>query len=44
VRWHRLLLKLVDALEAARVRQGEAVFRKSCAPPSPKKPRPSNRC
>ena len=43
VRWQRQLLKLVDALEAARVQQGEAVFRKSCASPSPKKPRPSSR-
>jgi len=43
VRWHRQLLKLVDALEAARVRQGEAVFRISSAPSSPKKPRPSSR-
>jgi hypothetical protein len=43
VRWQRLLLKLVDALEAARVRQGEAVFRKSCASSSLKKPRPSSR-
>ena len=42
VRWQRQLLKLVDALEAARVQQGEAVFRKSCASPSPKKPRPSS--
>lgn len=45
VRWQRQLLKLVDALEAARVQQGEAAFRKSCASPSPspKKPRPSSR-
>jgi hypothetical protein len=43
VRWHRQLLKLVDALEAARVQQGEAVFRKLCASPSLKKPRPSSR-
>jgi hypothetical protein len=28
VRWQRQLLKLVDALESARVQQGEAVFRK----------------
>jgi hypothetical protein len=28
VRWQRQLLKLVDALEAARVQQGEAEFRK----------------
>ena len=43
VRWQRQLLKLVDALEAARVQQGEAVFRKLCASPSLKKPRPSSR-
>ena len=43
VRWHRQLLKLVDALEAARVQQGAAVFRKLCASPSLKKPRPSSR-
>jgi hypothetical protein len=43
VRWQRQLLELVDALEAARVRQGEASFRKSSASPSPKKPRPSSR-
>jgi hypothetical protein len=43
VRWQRQLLKLVDFLEAARVQQGEAVFRKSSASPSPKKPRPSSR-
>ena len=43
VRWQRQLLELVDALEAARVRQGEAAFRKSCAPSSPKEPRPSSR-
>ena len=34
VRWQRQLLKLVDALEAARVQEGEAVFRKLCASPS----------
>ena len=28
VRWHRELLSLVDAMEAARVQQGEAEFRK----------------
>jgi hypothetical protein len=28
VRWQKQLLKLVDALEAARVQQGEAEFRK----------------
>ena len=43
VRWQRQLLKLVDALEAARVQQGEAEFRKLCASPSLKKPRPSSR-
>ena len=43
VRWQRQLLKLVDALEAARVQEGEAVFRKLCASPSLKKPRPSSR-
>ena len=43
VRWHRQLLELVDALEAARVQQGEAAFRKSCASSSLKKPRPSGR-
>jgi len=43
VRWQRQLLKLVDALEAARVQQGEAVFRKLCASPALKKPRPSSR-
>jgi hypothetical protein len=43
VRWQRQLLKLVDALEAARVQQGEAVFRKLGASPSLKKPRPSSR-
>jgi hypothetical protein len=43
VRWQRRLLKLVDALEAARVQQGEAVFRKLCASPSLEKPRPSRR-
>jgi hypothetical protein len=37
VRWQRQLLKLVDALEAARVQEGEAVFRKLCASPSLKK-------
>jgi len=43
VRWQRQLLKLVDALEAARVQEGEAVFRKLCASPALKKPRPSSR-
>ncbi len=43
VRWQGQLLKLVDSLEAARVQQGEAVFRKSSASPSPKKPCPSSR-
>jgi hypothetical protein len=36
VRWQRQLLTLVDALEAARVQQGEAKFRKSCESPSVK--------
>ncbi len=43
VRWQRQWLKLVDALEAARVQQGEAVFHKANAPPSPKRPRSSRR-
>lgn len=43
VRWQQQLLKLVDALEAARVQQGEAVFRKWGASPSLKKPRPPSR-
>jgi len=43
VRWQLQLLTLVDALEAARVQQGEAVFRKLGASPSLKKPRPSSR-
>jgi len=43
VRWQRQLLTLVDALEAARVQQGEAEFRKLRASPSVKKPRSSRR-
>jgi len=43
VRWQRQLLKLVDALEAARVQQGEAEFRKLCASPAAKKSRSSRR-
>ena len=43
VRWQRQLLKLVDALEAARVQQGEAEFRKLRASPSLKKSRSSSR-
>jgi Family of unknown function (DUF6788) len=41
VRWQRQLLKLVDALEAARVGQGEAEFRKLRESPSVKKSRSS---
>jgi uncharacterized protein DUF6788 len=41
VRWQRQLLTLVDALEAARVQQGEAEFRKSRESPSVKKSRSS---
>ena len=41
VRWHRQLLTLVDALEAARVQQGEAAFRKLGISPSVKKSRSS---
>jgi hypothetical protein len=41
VRWQRQLLKLVDALEAARVQAGEAEFRKLRASPSVKKSRSS---
>jgi hypothetical protein len=37
VRWQRQLLTLVDALEAARVQQGEAEFRKLGISPSVKK-------
>ncbi len=41
VRWQRQLLKLVDALEAARVQQGQAKFRKWRASPSLKRSRSS---
>jgi hypothetical protein len=41
VRWQRQLLKLVDALEAARVRAGEAEFSKMRASSSMKKSRSS---
>jgi len=41
VRWQQQLLKLVDLLEAARVQQGEAAFRKWRASPSAKKARSS---
>ena len=41
VRWQRQLLSLVNALEAARVQQGEAEFRKLGLSPSVKKPRSS---
>jgi hypothetical protein len=41
VRWQRQLLKLVDALESARVQAGEAEFRKLRASPSVKKSRSS---
>jgi uncharacterized protein DUF6788 len=41
VRWQRQLLTLVDALEAARVRQGEAHFRKLRASTPVKKSRSS---
>ena len=43
VRWQRQLLKLVDALEAARIQQGEAEFRKLRLSPAVKKSRPSKR-
>ena len=43
VRWHRQLLKLVDALEAARVQQGEAEFRTLRESRSVKKSRSSKR-
>jgi hypothetical protein len=43
VRWQRQLVKLVDALEAARIQQGEAVFRKLDTSPAPKKSRPTGR-
>jgi hypothetical protein len=42
VRWQQQLLKLVDLLEAARVQQGEAEFRKWRASPAAKKA-PSSR-
>ena len=41
VRWQRQLLTLVDALETARVQQGEAEFRKLRESPSAKKSRSS---
>ena len=37
VRWHRQLLTLVDALEGARIQQGEAEFRKLGISPAVKK-------
>lgn len=43
VRWQRQLLKLVDALEAARIQQGEAEFRKLHVSPAVKKSRLSKR-
>jgi hypothetical protein len=43
VRWQRQLLTLVDALEAARVQQGQAEFCKLRAPPSGKTARSSKR-
>ena len=43
VRWHRQLLKLVDALETIRVQQGQTVFHKLCASPSVKTSRSSRR-
>jgi len=43
VRWQRQLLKLVDALEAARIQQGEAEFRKLRVSPAVKKSRLSKR-
>jgi len=43
VRWQQQLLKLVDALEAARIQQGEAEFRKLRVSPPAKKSRPSKR-
>jgi hypothetical protein len=39
VRWQRQLLALVDALQAARVQQGEAEFRKMRESSPLKKPR-----
>jgi Family of unknown function (DUF6788) len=43
VRWQQQLLKLIDALEAARVEQGESQFRKLRVSPPAKKSRPSKR-
>ena len=43
VRWQRQLLKLVDALETARVQQGEAEFRKLRASSPVQKSRASRR-
>jgi hypothetical protein len=43
VRWQRQLLQLVDALETARVQQGEAEFRKLRASSSLKKSQASRR-
>ena len=43
VHWQRQLLKLVDALEAARVQQGEAEFRRLRESRSVKKSRSSQR-
>jgi hypothetical protein len=43
VRWQRQLLSLVDALEAARVEQGEAEFHKLRGSPTAKKSRSSKR-
>ena len=42
VRWQRELLKLVDALQAARVQLGEAAFQKGRSP-ALRKPHPSRR-
>jgi hypothetical protein len=43
VRWQRQLLVLVDAMEAARVQQGEAEFHKLRVSPTVKKSRSSQR-
>jgi hypothetical protein len=43
VRWQRQLLSLVDALEAARVQQGEGEFHKLRLSPTVKKSRSSRR-
>jgi hypothetical protein len=43
VRWQRQLLKLIDALEAARVQQGDAEFRRLRESRSVKKSRSSKR-